>query len=943
MSNERDHGIGFLAGSGGNATGIGDYVRALDAAGLSSVTMANDETKGIGDALALIDAGSEVEHEMLFRVVRDGSEYYAVPNYDLSPDAAAIDYWHRIRPEISTDVWAHPAVSIAMGNELDKNRADWLGWWAVASIALLDAEGRRGSFFGFSSGEPEPEHWETPGMLALFRMMARRPGWHSLNLHEYSYSNNYFWEPDPDEGAAHGYPWNIGRFQFALQAADKHAIARPKILVGEWFTTLGSVPPQDRGLRWWYECAQLYAAFGVKAGGWTLQNWHTNIYNQLQKYIAPVTEQALNFGYDAAAIPVELVVPIEPGTPVDPPIDPPIEPPAEEWPQPAGNTRGLDLVSFGLSYGNSFQTFDRVWFEFLYRNGGETDRRYEGMGALISRWDPGAGVLSPVYYQHSYNGTIDAGETGPPSGAGDPWRDGWEIPAQGMYRFQPLLSYDPTCRQKTEAPETLVDSFAMGPGFWVEIKNAPEQGSEIEDPRPAEPVEPPVDPGVKQVIWLYPQEYSEEEAVEAARGAYREYKRVLGASHHAAAVIETSGNAQSYVVVLDPDRESQRFAMAEFDEWGVAYQERYFFDDPTQPEPEDPLAGLVIAAPFRVEFAKTSDFNDPREYGNGLHEGVDYDVIGGPAESTEPVLCGVTGTVMVVGEGGAYGLRVYIDFTYNNVPCTISYCHLDSIDVSLGQVVTPGVRIGELGGTGGDFAEHVHINLQVPYGADGYVIPNVIDPAPYISMDPQAHPPPQGLDLAPFVFGDGRRYYLRSAAGHQELLQTQITPSRRYQVKNESWESFFIADAYIYRDTDTSAGGGRYYTLRDVGGVRPASIWLPRVMAIGESFKTGQVQVQFYEKSNCQPSAPNSGVVQDTRRLVALHENWESRFGFVVPRVAEIEWVNGGELYFYGEGYGLVGWERKHQDPVTPAWTSLASEPEGGNSTRETGCFGGHD
>ena len=75
--------IGFLAGVGGNATGIGDYVRACDAAGVPAVVMSNDDVKGVADALALIEAGSQVPHVMVFRVVRDGTEKYAVPDYGM--------------------------------------------------------------------------------------------------------------------------------------------------------------------------------------------------------------------------------------------------------------------------------------------------------------------------------------------------------------------------------------------------------------------------------------------------------------------------------------------------------------------------------------------------------------------------------------------------------------------------------------------------------------------------------------------------------------------------------------------------------------------------------------------------------------------------------------------------------------------------------------------
>jgi hypothetical protein len=202
---------------------------------------------------------------------------------------------------------------------------------------------------------------------------------------------------------------------------------------------------------------------------------------------------------------------------------------------------------------------------------------------------------------------------------------------------------------------------------------------------------------------------------------------------------------------------------------------------------------------------------------------------------------------------------------------------------------------------------------------------------------PPPPPPPTGLNISSFLFGDGRRYYLRTSDGRQELHQTQYVDNRIYHVKNNPgpWESFFLTTNHICRDTDTSPGGGRYYTLRDHIGDIEGSRWLPVRMNVGEVFVTNPLRVQFYNKSDCSTSPHQSGDVQNSYRLVALHENWTSRFGYVVPKVVEIHWVNGNETYFYGENYGLVGWERGHRDPNTPGWSSLVSLPEDGNNERE--------
>ena len=46
--------------------------------------------------------------------------------------------------------------------------------------------------------------------------------------------------------------------------------------------------------------------------------------------------------------------------------------------------------------------------------------------------------------------------------------------------------------------------------------------------------------------------------------------------------------------------------------------------------------------------------------------------------------------------------------------------------------------------------------------------------------------------------------------------------------------------------------------------------------------------------------------------------------GIELNDVIELEWVNGRERYFYAKNYGLVGWERKHDDPHTPPWSAIS-------------------
>lgn len=189
---------------------------------------------------------------------------------------------------------------------------------------------------------------------------------------------------------------------------------------------------------------------------------------------------------------------------------------------------------------------------------------------------------------------------------------------------------------------------------------------------------------------------------------------------------------------------------------------------------------------------------------------------------------------------------------------------------------------------------------------------------------PVVTPPPTGdkIDLLPYIKGDGRLYEVKNSSGSQERFQTQDKGNGVFWQTKNSLAEELICDGgtFIYRGFDTSPGNGRYYVQQQ--NVGDMAQWLPRMMAINEVFIVS-LRVQFYDW-NCQPSAANSGNVTDTRRLVAHYDSWTSPYGIALQDVVQIEWMNGGELYWYARGYGLVGWARHHDDPNTPASSAIS-------------------
>lgn len=86
-----------------------------------------------------------------------------------------------------------------------------------------------------------------------------------------------------------------------------------------------------------------------------------------------------------------------------------------------------------------------------------------------------------------------------------------------------------------------------------------------------------------------------------------------------------------------------------------------------------------------------------------LHKGID---IAGPSNLS--ILAADNGTVIYTGYNGGYGNMVKIN--HNNGMVTL-YAHLSSIDVSVGQVVGKGQKIGVMGSTGNSTGTHLHFEV----------------------------------------------------------------------------------------------------------------------------------------------------------------------------------------------------------------------------------------
>lgn len=289
--------IGFHAGAQGNYSGITeDYFKPLDSAGIPIVIKQSDGF-GLIYEVAQFKKNSGVNHCLTYRISTAGAndgKQYDVPDYSLTPKAAASKHWQaslaKKPPELADykqDVWWE------LTNEIDRERADWVGYFSAEIALLALAAGYKVALPGWASGNPEPEHWAAPGMLKFLGLAASVPDRVAVSVHEYNTERQPFEEV---------YPHNIGRFQDVFNVCDRHGIGRPSILITEFGWSLNSVPTWPEALPFLNKAAALYARHPEILGAaiWNLGKGPEfgDVHNQTQRLIKPLAQWVLNTRFD---------------------------------------------------------------------------------------------------------------------------------------------------------------------------------------------------------------------------------------------------------------------------------------------------------------------------------------------------------------------------------------------------------------------------------------------------------------------------------------------------------------------------------------------------------------------------------------------------------------------------------------------------------------------
>jgi len=118
-----------------------------------------------------------------------------------------------------------------------------------------------------------------------------------------------------------------------------------------------------------------------------------------------------------------------------------------------------------------------------------------------------------------------------------------------------------------------------------------------------------------------------------------------------------------------------------------------------------PIKSGIVSFPYGAKY-KTG----------GIHKGIDY-----KATIGTPVVAAVPGVVVHAGKhiykkgwGWAFGLHVIIDndaFPDGSAGLWAGYCHLNGVNVSVGQRVRQGQLVGVSGNTGRSTGPHLHFQI----------------------------------------------------------------------------------------------------------------------------------------------------------------------------------------------------------------------------------------
>lgn len=275
----------------------------IDAAGIPFAYKITDNAPD--NAVIAIARQSPIEHTIIYRRsvgIHGTVGVYDVPDYSLTPYLAAVKHWRLHVGEFPAEVKQNKdLVWVETINEVDKNRAEWLAEFARYTAGLAWEDGYKWLAFGWSGGEPEPEHWRGTNMQEFLRLCADNRHRVGVALHEYSMNKNIW-----NGRAADGSMWLVGRYTHLLQACGDLGIGYPRIDITEWGwgRDKNTLPPQSQRKIDYASVMELYANAPIHSAAiWCLNSGEWGgIDLEIQKDIGWIKDFILTTKYDVDQI-----------------------------------------------------------------------------------------------------------------------------------------------------------------------------------------------------------------------------------------------------------------------------------------------------------------------------------------------------------------------------------------------------------------------------------------------------------------------------------------------------------------------------------------------------------------------------------------------------------------------------------------------------------------
>lgn len=183
----------------------------------------------------------------------------------------------------------------------------------------------------------------------------------------------------------------------------------------------------------------------------------------------------------------------------------------------------------------------------------------------------------------------------------------------------------------------------------------------------------------------------------------------------------------------------------------------------------------------------------------------------------DPVVASAGGTVITVRDlgGTSYGKYVVVD---HGGGWTTYYAHLNSFNVSVGQTVSRGTKLGTVGSSGGSTGPHLHYEQRL----NGVVQKVVWNGSQILYFGSKSYTSKNncGSTVSGTVNTNGTNLNVRSGPGTSYSIVGQVADGQKVtiicQVRGESvtgtygtttlWDKIgagqFISDAYVYTGSD---------------------------------------------------------------------------------------------------------------------------------------------